>query len=134
MLCTTTLGSTERFFSVLWVSNLGAFSRRKRRRRHLRHKESGRYSLLVLGAPAPALLCKLSQPRLISLHCVSCVPCWPRSPPPPPPQFNNIGIIVYCGVSFVNKFAAVALACVIFSIIAIYVGVFTNMHGNDKLL
>ena len=65
---------------------------------------------------------------------MSCVPCWPRSPPPPPPQFNNIGIIVYCGVSFVNKFAAVALACVIFSIIAIYVGVFTNMHGNDKLL
>lgn len=41
---------------------------------------------------------------------------------------------MYCGVKFVNKFAAVALACVIFSIIAIYVGIFTNMNGNDKLL
>lgn len=46
----------------------------------------------------------------------------------------STGVIVYCGVKFVNKFAAVALACVIFSIIAIYVGIFTNMHGNDKLL
>lgn len=49
-------------------------------------------------------------------------------------SFPSTGVIVYCGVKFVNKFAAVALACVIFSIIAIYVGIFTNMHGNDKLL
>lgn len=43
------------------------------------------------------------------------------------------GSIVYIGVKFVNKFAAVALACVIFSIIAVYVGIFHNYHGNDKL-
>uniref|UniRef100_A0A6M2DW34 Putative amino acid transporter n=1 Tax=Xenopsylla cheopis TaxID=163159 RepID=A0A6M2DW34_XENCH len=44
-----------------------------------------------------------------------------------------MGTIVYVGVKFVNKFAAVALACVIFSIIAVYVGIFTNWNGNDKL-
>jgi solute carrier family 12 (potassium/chloride transporter), member 4/6 len=45
-----------------------------------------------------------------------------------------MGGIVFIGVKFVNKFATVALACVIFSIIAIYVGIFTNIDGNDKLL
>jgi potassium/chloride transporter 4/5/6 len=42
--------------------------------------------------------------------------------------------IVYLGVKFVNKFATVALACVILSIIAVYVGIFVNWNGNDKLL
>lgn len=44
-----------------------------------------------------------------------------------------MGTIVFIGVKFVNKFATVALACVIFSIIAVYVGIFTNFNGNDKL-
>lgn len=44
-----------------------------------------------------------------------------------------MGLIVYLGVKFVNKFATVALACVIFSIIAVYAGIFTNIDGNDKL-
>jgi len=44
-----------------------------------------------------------------------------------------IGFVVYIGVQFVNKFASVALACVIASIFAIYVGLFVNFHGNDKL-
>ncbi|XP_037032618.1 solute carrier family 12 member 6 isoform X3 [Bradysia coprophila] len=44
-----------------------------------------------------------------------------------------MGTIVFIGVKFVNKFAAVALACVIFSIIAVYIGIFDNFHGNDKL-
>ncbi|KAL5287968.1 hypothetical protein ACFFRR_008671 [Megaselia abdita] len=44
-----------------------------------------------------------------------------------------MGLIVFVGVKFVNKFASVALACVILSIIAIYVGIFDNYHGNDKL-
>uniref|UniRef100_T1GXT7 Amino acid permease/ SLC12A domain-containing protein n=1 Tax=Megaselia scalaris TaxID=36166 RepID=T1GXT7_MEGSC len=44
-----------------------------------------------------------------------------------------MGLIVFVGVKFVNKFATVALACVILSIIAIYVGIFDNYHGNDKL-
>lgn len=43
------------------------------------------------------------------------------------------GTIVFIGVKFVNKFAAVALACVIFSIVAVYVGIFDNWNGNDKL-
>lgn len=43
------------------------------------------------------------------------------------------GTIVFIGVKFVNKFASVALACVIFSIIAVYAGIFDNIHGNDKL-
>lgn len=43
------------------------------------------------------------------------------------------GTIVFIGVKFVNKFAAVALACVICSIIAVYVGIFDNFNGNDKL-
>ncbi|XP_055692183.1 solute carrier family 12 member 4 isoform X4 [Lutzomyia longipalpis] len=44
-----------------------------------------------------------------------------------------MGTIVFIGVKFVNKFASVALACVIFSIIAVYAGIFDNIHGNDKL-
>ena len=44
-----------------------------------------------------------------------------------------LGLIVFLGVRFVNKFAAVALACVIFSIIAVYVGIFDNINGNEKL-
>ncbi|XP_070491619.1 solute carrier family 12 member 4 isoform X4 [Chironomus tepperi] len=44
-----------------------------------------------------------------------------------------MGCIVYVGVKFVNKFATVALLCVIFSIIAVYTGIFTNIHGNDRL-
>jgi len=44
-----------------------------------------------------------------------------------------IGMVVYVGVKFVNKFAAVALACVISSIFAIYVGLVVNFNGNDKL-
>ncbi|XP_030748646.1 solute carrier family 12 member 6 isoform X3 [Sitophilus oryzae] len=44
-----------------------------------------------------------------------------------------MGLIVFVGVKFVNKFATVALACVIFSIIAVYVGVFYNFNGSDKL-
>uniref|UniRef100_A0A8D8FJ36 Solute carrier family 12 member 6 n=1 Tax=Culex pipiens TaxID=7175 RepID=A0A8D8FJ36_CULPI len=44
-----------------------------------------------------------------------------------------MGLIVYLGVKFVNKFATVALACVIFSIIAVYAGIFNNIDGNDKL-
>ncbi|XP_065341848.1 solute carrier family 12 member 6 isoform X2 [Cloeon dipterum] len=44
-----------------------------------------------------------------------------------------MSLIVYVGVTFVNKFATVALACVIFSIIAVYVGIAVNFQGNDKL-
>ncbi|XP_031632483.1 solute carrier family 12 member 4 isoform X2 [Contarinia nasturtii] len=44
-----------------------------------------------------------------------------------------MGTIVFVGVKFVNKFAAVALTCVICSIIAVYVGIFDNFNGNDKL-
>lgn len=43
------------------------------------------------------------------------------------------GLIVFVGVKFVNKFAAVALTCVICSIIAVYVGIFDNFNGNEKL-
>lgn len=41
--------------------------------------------------------------------------------------------IVYVGVKFVNKFASVALACVLLSILSVYVGIFYNFHGSDKL-
>lgn len=44
-----------------------------------------------------------------------------------------MGTIVFVGVKFVNKFATVALACVIFSIIAVYAGIFVNWNGNDNL-
>lgn len=44
-----------------------------------------------------------------------------------------MGMIVFVGVKFVNKFASVALACVIFSIIAVYAGIFVNIDGNNKL-
>ena len=39
--------------------------------------------------------------------------------------------IVFLGVQIVNKFASVALFCVIGSILSIYVGVFVNIYGND---
>lgn len=41
--------------------------------------------------------------------------------------------IVSIGVAFVSKFAAVALACVILSIIAILVGIIYNIGGTEKL-
>ncbi|XP_072402320.1 solute carrier family 12 member 6 isoform X3 [Diabrotica undecimpunctata] len=44
-----------------------------------------------------------------------------------------MGMIVYVGVKFVNKFATVALACVLLSIVAVYVGIFVNINGNDNL-
>ncbi|XP_012540461.1 solute carrier family 12 member 5 isoform X3 [Monomorium pharaonis] len=44
-----------------------------------------------------------------------------------------MGTIVFVGVKFVNKFATVALACVILSIIAVYVGLFVNVNGNESL-
>lgn len=44
-----------------------------------------------------------------------------------------MGTVVFIGVKFVNKFAGVALACVILSIISVYVGLFTNINGNDAL-
>jgi len=43
-----------------------------------------------------------------------------------------MGLIVFLGVKFVNKFAGVALFCVIGSILSIYVGVFVNVNGSDK--
>lgn len=50
-----------------------------------------------------------------------------------PNLFRNTGTVVFIGVKFVNKFAAVALTCVICSIIAVYVGIFDNINGNQKL-
>ncbi|XP_012275831.1 solute carrier family 12 member 4 isoform X2 [Orussus abietinus] len=44
-----------------------------------------------------------------------------------------MGTIVFVGVKFVNKFATVALACVILSILAVYIGLFVNFNGNDSL-
>lgn len=44
-----------------------------------------------------------------------------------------MGMVVFVGVKFVNKFATIALACVILSISAVYVGIFVNWNGNDKL-
>ena len=40
-------------------------------------------------------------------------------------------LIVFVGVKFVNKFAGVALACVLLTILSIYVGIFVNVNGND---
>lgn len=45
-----------------------------------------------------------------------------------------MGLIVFVGVKFVNKFATVALACVLLSIVAVYAGIFVNINGNDRLL
>jgi len=42
-----------------------------------------------------------------------------------------MGLIVFLGVKIVNKFASVALFCVLASIICIVVGVFVNVNGND---
>lgn len=43
-----------------------------------------------------------------------------------------LGLIVFVGVKFVNKFAGVALACVLLTILSIYIGIFVNIGGNDK--
>lgn len=42
--------------------------------------------------------------------------------------------IVSIGVAFVSKFAAIALACVIFSIAAILIGILVNINGKDDML
>lgn len=44
-----------------------------------------------------------------------------------------MGVIVFFGVKLVNKFASVALICVIVSILAVYTGIFVNFNGSDKL-
>lgn len=44
-----------------------------------------------------------------------------------------MGTIVYLGVKFVNRFASIALACVIMSIIVVYAGIAYNFNGSDKL-
>merc|ERR1719158_591369 len=43
-----------------------------------------------------------------------------------------MGLIVFLGVKIVNRFASIALFCVLASIISIFVGVFVNINGNDK--
>ena len=43
-----------------------------------------------------------------------------------------MGSIVFVGVKFVNKFASVALACVLLTIFSIYVGIAVNSTGNNK--
>ena len=43
-----------------------------------------------------------------------------------------MGSIVFVGVKFVNKFASVALACVLLTIFSIYVGIVVNANGNNK--
>ncbi len=43
-----------------------------------------------------------------------------------------MGLIVFVGVKFVNKFASVALACVLLTIFSIYVGLIVNVNGNTK--
>ena len=59
-------------------------------------------------------------------------------------KFNNFRVygtilliimssIVFVGVKFVNKFASVALICVLLTILSIYVGIFVNApSGNNK--
>ena len=37
-----------------------------------------------------------------------------------------LGIIVFIGVAFVSKFATLSLACVIISILCIYIGIFAS--------
>ena len=44
----------------------------------------------------------------------------------------GMGTIVFFGVKLVNKFAAVALACVLLTILFIYVGIFVNFNGNHN--
>merc|ERR1719433_1580472 len=44
----------------------------------------------------------------------------------------GMGTIVFFGVKFVNKFAAVALVCVLLTILSIYIGIFVNFNGNHK--
>ena len=43
-----------------------------------------------------------------------------------------MGTIVFFGVKIVNKFAAVALVCVLLTIVSIYIGIFVNINGNNK--
>ena len=43
-----------------------------------------------------------------------------------------MGSIVFVGVKFVNKFAGVALACVLLTILSIYVGIAVNVKGNNS--
>ncbi len=44
-----------------------------------------------------------------------------------------LGLIVFVGVKFVNKFGAVALGCVLISILSIYIGIADNAYGSEKL-
>ena len=43
-----------------------------------------------------------------------------------------MGTIVFFGVKIVNKFAGLALICVLGSIVCIFVGILVNVNGNHK--
>ena len=43
-----------------------------------------------------------------------------------------MGTIVFFGVKIVNKFAGLALVCVLGSIVCIFVGILVNFSGNEK--
>lgn len=45
-----------------------------------------------------------------------------------------LATIVSIGVAFVSRFASVALACVIGSILFILVGIFVNINGSDEMM
>jgi hypothetical protein len=68
----------------------------------------------------------IGQQRYTTSHCNSLVQVYGTV------VLIFMGLIVFLGVKFVNKFAAVALCCVIGSIISIYVGIAVNVNGNDK--
>lgn len=42
-----------------------------------------------------------------------------------------LGVIVFIGVAFVSKFATLSLACVILSILCIYIGIFAANPGSS---
>lgn len=44
-----------------------------------------------------------------------------------------VGLMVWIGVKFVSKLAPIALFCVLFSIISIYIGIFVNHQGRQDL-
>lgn len=128
MRCTTTSESTERDSCWSWVSDDNNF-----------HYVSQSWNFFLLCNFPIWHLLLVSWPNPMSIHSRSSLflnettffSFLSRRRRRLRQQFT--GCIVYVGVKFVNKFATVALLCVIFSIIAVYTGVFMNFDGNDRL-
>uniref|UniRef100_A0A646QE31 Solute carrier family 12 member 6 n=1 Tax=Hemiscolopendra marginata TaxID=943146 RepID=A0A646QE31_9MYRI len=100
--------------------------------------------LFFLGTSVAAAMYIIGAVEILITYMVPQLSIFGDFNKDPSVMFNNFRVygtilllilvlIVFIGVRFVSKFAAVSLVCVLFSILSIYIGVFVNMYGKKDL-